>query len=173
MLISRLIFSLATGILLAAIPISTVCQYNPATTKLQITDEPGVYLNMYRLSTLPPKDFADFDFLILKPLPDQEHGEIKLDRQGNALIAGRLETTDKTIYKFKRALLIFGKDRYERIEFTTAKVKNVSYKFEGSFLERSEEEGGHYTKLRGVLSKYRGGRIIARTKLGFYKWAIE
>ncbi|MDT5123779.1 MAG: hypothetical protein QOC96_3261 [Acidobacteriota bacterium] len=172
MSISRLSHSLAVITLLAIIPTGIICQHKSKVTDSQF-HEPGVYLKTYRLSLPPPKDFADFDHFELERLPSQEHGEIKLDQRGNAPIGGRLETTDKIIYKFKRALLIFGKDDYEQLEFTTAKVKDVYYKFEGRILEKEEEEGGQYTKLRGVLTKYKDGKIIASAKLAFYQWAWE
>src|SRR5437763_1898012 len=142
--------SIAIIILLAIIPTEIICQHKSKVTDSQIKDDPGVYLTTYRLSLPPPKEFTDFDNFELTTLSGREDEEIKIDRQDNAPIGGRLETTGKTIYKFKRALLIMGKDNYEQLEFTTVKVKGVSYSFEGRLLERPEDEGANYTVLRGA-----------------------
>src|SRR4051794_10783627 len=164
--IPRITIRLVFLALLAIIPDETFCQHRPKEGPPPF-HEPGVYLKIYRLSLPPPKEFTDFDNFELKRLPSQEHTEIKLDRQGNAPIGGSLETTDKIIYRFKSALLIFGKDNYEQLEFTTVKVKGISYRFEGRILENEEEERGQFTKIRGVLTKYKDGKIIGTAKLGF------
>ncbi len=138
----------------------------------QMSREPGVYLTPYKTATAPPQDVAEFEHFILQELPGQEHGEIKVDGEGNVPISGRLYTAGGLVYNFKTAKLIKGKRGYEQLTFTTTKLGGIHYTFTGTYTDDPELEQGQYITLKGMLNKYKDGQAVTTAPLGLYQWVI-
>ncbi len=119
--------------------------------------------------------FEEFKSFYITEFSNQNIDNPEVNKAGKTFIDGEVETTDGAIFKFKKAFLKIRKSgEYEYFEFETREVKGVSYKFTGKFLEREIQEVkvGSYTKVRGILSKYKNRKNIFSAEIPFTEFAI-
>lgn len=136
------------------------------------------YLGFYTRNTYGknPQELEEFKSFVIEEFSNQDIDNPEIDKNGKTFIDGELETTNGTIYKFEKAFLKARKSgEYEYFEFKTVMVEDVSYDFTGKFLEREVQEvkGGSYTKVRGVLSKYKNGEKLACAEISFAEYATH
>ena len=118
-----------------------------------------------------PKDQPpglDFEFFRLYRLPQQ--ASVALKRNGRVQISGSLVTKDGIYYPF---LTAYFKTRatgeYEEVEFLTSRIKGVSYRFKGKFLDKitPEKRGGPQSDMRGIIIRDQRGKVTASKALPF------
>ena len=111
------------------------------------------------------------------------------DGQGVVAVRGQVETVKGNLLDFESVRLVEAGPVTEylarglparvvraqpvSLSFTTVEMKGVKYTFEGEYLDDPAEEDGGYTYLRGVLSKFKGGKLVAEAKAGFSRVAYE
>jgi hypothetical protein len=113
---------------------------------------------------------ADFEFFRLMKIRGQDIHDPRHNRDGSVPISGSLVTIDGTYYPFRIAFLrTRPSGEYEEIEFVTSRVKGISYRFHGKFLEKivQEKAGGPYSDLRGVITRNENGKLTSTKSLPF------
>lgn len=129
-----------------------------------LTDSLVRYIGFYvfNYSKCKPPMFEKFRWIAINPLPNQDEDNPKTDNNGYTMIDGYIETIDDEQFKFKKASLKKNSEgNYENLEFETEKVNGIHFTFKGSFLTKSVNENGNYTRMRGSLLKYKNGKLIA------------
>lgn len=165
----KIMFVVLTGIILTTNIISQ--------TENDLPEELGTALGIYKINSSgeKAKKVADFLHFNLKKFPGQDTDNPEIDNAGKVFVDGEVKTTNGTIFKFKKAFLKRrASGEYENIEFETVESNGLSYTFKGKFLEKEvqEEEGGNYTKIRGILTKYKNGKKLDSYELPFFEYAI-
>jgi hypothetical protein len=111
----------------------------------------------------------DGSFWIFGRAPDEfsDFGGINLNaKRLRDLPTAGVQLNDGRNFRFKLLSV-----KQERFTFTTVVVSNISYSFVGKFLRGGIYQASNLDDekpvLEGVLTKYRGGRKVAETKLQF------
>jgi hypothetical protein len=154
----------------------------------QVADKPADYFGPFRINGDAPQGFESFAFFVLgyKEQTDEDRDNrdaLVPGEQGVVAVRGQLETVKGNLLDFDTVRLVESGPVTEfltrglparvmraqpvSLSFTTAEVKGVRYAFKGEYLDEPAEEAGGYTYLRGVLSKYKGGKLVAAAKAGF------
>lgn len=154
----------------------------------QVADQPASFFGPFRINGEKPKGFESFDFFILgyKESADAEKDNREAlipDKEGNISVRGELVTAKGTPLVFEtlklveagevtlfyrgRAIYRVSRSQPIKLSFTTVEAKGVKYAFSGEYLADAAEEGGGLTNLRGVLSKFKDGKLVVEAKVGF------
>jgi hypothetical protein len=160
----------------------------------QVADKPSDYFGPFRINGTAPRGFQNFGFFVLgyKEQSDADgdnRDALVPDRQGVVAVRGQLETVKGNLLDFDSVRLVESGPVTEvvahglpprvvraqpvSLSFTTVEMKGVRYAFKGEYLDEPAEEEGGYTYLRGVLSKFKDGRLVAEAKAGFSRVAYE
>lgn len=133
------------------------------------------YLGLYVFNypKCNPPQFEKFRWISVDELPNQNIDKPETDAKGYTQIGGYVETIDDEQFKFKKATLKKNSSgNYEDFEFETEKINGIHYTFKGNFLKKSVNEGGIYTDMKGTLSRYKNGELIASLEMApFSKYA--
>lgn len=135
----------------------------------------GGALGVYMMNVAKkPKEFENFENIVLEEFPAQENVNVIEGARGQILIDGELTTNDRLTYKFKtaffRRIKRDSKKLIKNIGFETISIEGIRYKFEGAFVEKFYTENGQYTAMRGTLIKYKNGKIVAKKIIPFYHY---
>lgn len=160
----------------------------------QVADKPWDYFGPFRINGDAPEGFGNFGFFVLgykeQSDADSDNRDALLpDGQGVVAVRGLLETVKGNSLDFESVRLVESGPVAEvltrglpprvvraqpvTLSFTTVEVRHIKYAFKGEYLDDPAEEGGGYTYLRGVLSKYKDGKLVAEAKAGFSRVANE
>ncbi|MCA1633797.1 MAG: hypothetical protein LC802_08780 [Acidobacteria bacterium] len=156
---------------------------------------PATYFGPFKINGDRPKDFEKFDYFILGYKEEDDarkdnRDALAPDVQGSVSVRGLLVTTRGAQLDFETVKLIepvadteapadnspangAAAARPITLSFTTVESEGVSYAFRGQYLSDPVEECGAYTHLRGVLSMYRGGQLVAEEKVSLNRFAFE
>jgi hypothetical protein len=160
----------------------------------QVADKPAAYLGPFRINGEKPKGFEHFDYFILgykeQADADRDNREALLpDARGVVAVRGQLGTIKGNLLDFEAVRLVeFGpvseffkgtllsrviRAQPVALSFTTVERKGFKYAFKGEYLDDPVEENGGYTYLKGALSKFRNGKLVAEAKVGFARIAYQ
>lgn len=152
----------------------------------QLSTSPEYYYARYRINGDRPDGFGEIAYLVLglRHSPSGTHREeesVKYDDQGNALIKGEVWTEGGASFPFETAKLSRsttlrrdGCGLFTQLVMITERKAGVSYSFQGEFLEQPERLGeGNYTRLRGVLVKFKYQQKVADAKVDFTRLSIR
>jgi hypothetical protein len=160
----------------------------------QVADTPSTYFGPFRINGERPKDFENFDFFILgygdeTDAARDNRDALVPDKQGAVAVRGEVVTVKGNELDFGSVRLIETgsvttilkqglpkrvlRAQPVTLSFETIEKSGVKYAFKGEYLDEPAEEAGSYTYLRGVLSKFKGGKLVAETKIGFVRIAYE
>ena len=189
-----LLILLSSGALVAA---GQVPKENNTGAGSQVAEAPAVYFGPFKINCDGPKAFEKFDYFILGYKEDDDarrdnRDALAPDVRGSVLVRGLLATTRGTQLDFETVKLVEPlpettvpadtsptKDlvaaafRPVTLSFSTVETEGVRYAFKGQYVADPVEECGAYTHLRGVLSVYRGGKLVAEEKVSLYRFAFE
>lgn len=133
------------------------------------------YVTNFMIVGDKPSEFQDFDQFVLEGPDGKDPDELLADKNGNITLTGYLITIGKRKFPFRSSML-FKDNRggFEKLIFTTKQADGTYYKFSGNFLARPghDAKSGPYIALRGILSKYKQGRLVASSKLSFATYGI-
>jgi hypothetical protein len=193
----KIIFSVALAaacVLAAAGRQATNHEALRSETSRQVADKPADYFGPFKINGETPRGFENFRLFVLgyKEQADEDvdnRDALVPDGQGVVAVCGLVETVKGNLLDFESVRLVESgavteysprglPTRVERaqpvsLSFTTVEVKGVKYAFKGEYLDDPAEEGGGYTYLRGVLSKFKGGKLVAEAKAGFARVASD
>jgi hypothetical protein len=160
----------------------------------QVADKPSDYFGPFRINGDAPQGFESFGFFVLgyKEQSDADgdnRDALVPDRQGVVAVRGQVETVRGNLLDFDSVRLVESGPVTEvvarglpprvvraqplTLSFTTVEMKGVKYAFRGEYLDEPAEDGGGYTYLRGVLSKFKDEKLVAEAKAGFSRVAYE
>jgi hypothetical protein len=160
----------------------------------QVAEQPAAFFGPFRINGEKPAEFKNFDYFVLsyreqKDADKDDRDALVPDKQGVVQVRGQVATIKGALLDFETVKLVesgpvtqFFKGasllRVKRAQpvalaFTTLEKKGVRYAFKGEYLDEPAEEGSGYTYLRGVLSKYRDGKLVAEEKLSFIRIRFE
>jgi hypothetical protein len=160
----------------------------------QVADKPADYFGPFRINGETPRGFENFNFFVLgyKEQADEDgdnRDALVPDEQGVVAVCGLVETVKGNLLDFESVRLVESgpvteylprglparvvRSQPVTLSFTTVEMKGVRYAFKGEYLDDAAEEDGGYTYLRGVLSKFKGGKLVAEAKSGFARVAYD
>ncbi|MDT5296363.1 MAG: hypothetical protein QOJ76_3243 [Acidobacteriota bacterium] len=160
----------------------------------QVAANPAAYFGPFKINGERPKDFENFNFFVLGYGDDDDAARdnrdaLVPDKQGSVAVRGQLVTVKGNQLDFGSVRLvesgsvttILKRGLPTRIlhaqpvtlSFETVEKSGVKYAFKGEYLDEPAEEKGAYTYLQGVLSKFKGGKLVAEEKVGFSRVAYE
>ena len=160
----------------------------------QVADKPADYFGPFRINGETPRGFENFSFFVLgyREQADEDgdnRDALVPDGQGVVAVRGQVETVKGNLLDFQSVRLVESgpvtdflprglparvvRAQPVSLSFTTVEMKGVKYTFEGEYLDDPAEEDGGYTYLRGVLGKFKNGRLVAEAKAGFARVAYE
>jgi hypothetical protein len=160
----------------------------------QVADSPVTYFGPFRINGEKPEGFRNFDFFVLsyKEETDAERDDrdaLVPDKQGVVAVRGQVETIKGNLLDFESVRLVEAgpvtvirkrglpertvRERPVTLSFKTVEMKGFSYAFSGEYLDEPAEENSGYTYLRGVLSKFKNGKLVAEKKVAFARVAYE
>jgi hypothetical protein len=163
-------------------------------TSRQVADKPADYFGPFHFNGETPRGFENFRLFALgyKEQTDADSDNrdaLVPDGQGVVAVRGQLETVKGNQLDFESVRLVesgpvtefFARGLPPRVvraqpvslSFKTVEMKGVRYAFQGEYLDDPAEEDGGYTYLKGVLSKFKNGRLVAEAKAGFSLVALE
>lgn len=122
-------------------------------------------------------ELMNFERFELRGTPGQNTDHPKRDRKNRVFITGKIVMRDGAIFEFAKAfvtiVIIEDEEYYKGVQFTTAEVGHISYKFVGEFAEKIDQErsDGPFIKLRGKLTKFKNGRQVFSADIPFYEYA--
>ena len=160
----------------------------------QVADQPSQFFGPFRINGEKPEGFEGFDFFVLSYKDETDAARdnreaLVPDKEGNVPVRGELVTAKGTPLPFatvrisetgKVTVHFRGQEatrvvrtRPIKLDFTTVEVKGVRYDFSGEYLESAEEENGGFTFVRGILKKYKQGKLVAEAKTSFRQSPYE
>lgn len=108
-----------------------------------------------------PKAFKDIEVLEIEANDWSDYGENNNYKPKPILAKGLLHT--KTEFKFTKISI-----NNRLISFETTSVKGIKYTFVGEYPKNAENSEDDGVDLKGVLRKFKDGKEIAKSKMGFY-----
>jgi hypothetical protein len=160
----------------------------------QVADNPAAYFGPFRINGDKPEGFENFDFFILgykkQSDADSDNRDALLPtRQGDISVRGQVETVKGNLLDFESVRLVesgpvteflsrnlpprFVRAQPITLSFSTVEKNGFRYVFRGAYLDEPAEENRGYTCLRGVLSKFKGGKLLAEGQVAFSRFAYE
>ncbi|MDT5159152.1 MAG: hypothetical protein QOC61_848 [Acidobacteriota bacterium] len=160
----------------------------------QVAETPATYFGPFKINGEKPKDFQNFDFFILDYKTDEDSARdnrdaLMPDKQGTIAVRGQVVTVKGNLLDFESVRLVESGSvttilkpglplRIQRaqpvmLSFTTVENLGFKYSFTGEYLDEPLEEDGAFTYLKGVLSKFKDGKLVAETKVGLVRVAYE
>jgi hypothetical protein len=160
----------------------------------QVAERPATYFGPFKINGEKPKDFENFDFFILDYKTDEDatrdnRDALVPDKQGTIAVRGQVVTVKRNLLDFESVRLVEAgpvttilkpglPTRVQRaqpvmLSFTTIETRGIKYAFTGEYLDEPLEEDGAFTYLKGVLSKFKNGKLAAETKVGLVRVAYE
>jgi hypothetical protein len=148
--------------------------------------ELGRCLGVYEINLdKKTKFFEDFLSMSFDESRRKDLDNPKIDSQSRVFIKGSIITKstknkseNKFVeYKFKTAHLKIVKidevEYFRDIYFITNKKRGIYYEFVGKFEDKmvTEKTSGNYTMIRGKLSIYKDGKLLAEETLPFFEYA--
>jgi hypothetical protein len=110
---------------------------------------------------------------VLRARPNADQPNVTLHRVGDINADGQIKWIDAIEQPFASAKL--GRragDFLYTVTFETQTVANVSYSFQGRFVEQRQFDG-MYTSLTGVLTRLKNGHKLAEAKVNLIEWTFE
>jgi hypothetical protein len=110
---------------------------------------------------------------VLRAEPNPDQPKVTLRRVGDINADGQIKWIDVIEQPFASAKLgRRASDFLYTVTFETQSVANVSYSFQGQFIEQ-RQFGGTFTSLTGVLTRLKNGQKLAEAKLNLIEWTFE
>lgn len=187
------IILLSSGALVAS---GQVPKENNSGAGPQVASTPAAYFGPFKINGERPKGFEKFDYFILGYQEDEDarrdnRAALAPDVQGSVHVRGLMATVLGMQLDFDAVKLVEPVSEAEAqtdnspskgtaaafrpvtLSFSTVESEGVRYAFRGQYLADPVEEFGAYTHLRGVLSMYSGGKLVAEEKVALYRFAFE
>jgi len=154
----------------SAILFSIVLSFS-AVPSIQRSRQVSLYFGPYYVNGPSPNNMPEFGYFWINAGKQPSNPKIGT----SVSVGGYLHTKDEIDYKFANAKLTMGNSGFDRLTFTTQKIKGTLYRFEGSFLgePRFVASTHNYTKLHGRLIKEQSDRPLSEATVYFNVRAEE
>lgn len=142
-----------------------------------LPEELGTALGVHRIHLgidEVPEGFRDIEYIRFMRPDGEQAKDISFIGDRRVQISGEIRLRSGRIFPFLEAYFrLTEDDRFQGICFETETIDKERFTFSGEFLKERvyNEKIGGFTRMKGVLRRYRGTEVFTLPKLPFYQYA--